>query len=1090
MIDLPNSLDELLIIPPKKPITSVLKRDDSTPVKFDILKIAEAVGKSSVASGRNYTPEETEKFAYTVKNKLEFCEGKFQHSECSIPNVEDVQDVVLDVFDETNAKNIANILSERMDIPYNKVYPIVYDIIKGKYFDPTGTFYEEHMKGRTKVRQRLCDLLLAVDVDSTDKQLLLSDVYNGNSHRFNAGALIKFVLEKTGVPYEDAVFAVKKTQEFLVSRGSDRPVQREELIMMIDASLTEKGHSKDNLLSGRNLSLSLDDVKQIIYSKSVENSNIQTNNPEAVNLGIVELVLKELALRDIFDPDIAEAHRNGIIHIHDLGYPTRVYCSAHSIEYIKKFGLDVLVANLDAKSSQATKPRVLNNHIHTFLAAIQAYYAGALGFPMVNTLYGPILLRDVEVVGGYELMDNQKIPRRIERKTLEELIKDGTIKGFIEEKSSRILKLSSKEELKEIAQNLIFGASQSAFSRGGQTLFIDFNIDLGVPDHMVNVPALFPKAEYVRAKQNENGEWGIIERTKKELERHHGLVTEGEHGSHFSTKNGDVIQPEDGTLYITYGHPLVKKAAADFAEAMLEIFEEGDRYGNIFNFPKCDVHVGRETFEDEEQKKLLMKACEVVEKNDSVYFMFDRGDGMNVAQCCRLRERITDPEILKYPERMRFCGFQNVSINLPQVGFRVSGGTLEEKLSSATDEIDKTMLLALRAHTNKRRYIQKLLDKEGAPMRAMGRASDDGNQYIDLDKSTYIFGIVGLNELVQTLTGKELHEDVEAYKIGLKVLSHIYSLKNLFTLKYGMKFVIEETPGESANRRLAKIDQFKYPEKAKKVLKGSIEADEVYYTNSSHLRPDAPVSGLDRAILQSKMNPLIEAGAITHLFTGEKQNKRNAVYDFVEAMFHNTQSSQIVFSGEHTICLECSHHERGLLDRCTKCGNDNPERISQKTRVVGYNSDPRKWNKSKVGELKSRQRAQEFYRGEKDSLNDLESALLSSIIEPDKIRFGVIGTPSCMICSEVENRIKKYIERKIPDEIKGRIEVVKYNTLSEDGAVFAAIYNAPLDNYPTVIVHKGDRFTKKISEYPYNKKPIIVTTGDIDRMYKEITNSS
>jgi hypothetical protein len=302
-----------------------------------------------------------------------------------------------------------------------------------------------------------------------------------------------------------------------------------------------------------------------------------------------------------------------------------------------------------------------------------------------------------------------------------------------------------------------------------------------------------------------------------------------------------------------------------------------------------------------------------------------------------------------------------------------------------------------------------------------------------------------------------------------------------------MKFVIEETPGESTNRRFAKIDQMRFPEETKSLLKGSVEKDQVYYTNSSHLRADAPVSGLDRTILQSKMNPMIEAGAITHIFSGEKNNKAGAVFDFVKAGYFNTQSSQVVFSGEHTICFSCGTHSRGLKDICPKCGNDDANKISQKTRVVGYFSDPRSWNKSKQGELIARQNTQEYYAGEKASLVDLEAEMLASSIEPEKIRIAVIGSKGCAICDEAMNRVKRVIssDKYTPAELKDKLEIVKYDVGTEEGRVMAAIYDAPIDTFPTVVIHKGDRMVKKGWEYPYNKPAKGLSTGDIANMFTE-----
>ena len=1080
----PKSLDELLKTPATKSITAILKRGEKTKtVEFNPQNIAKAVRKASIASGINYDEQTSSNFALRVtenlQKKIAGVEETFFYSKLKIPGVEDIQETVMETFDELNSEILATEISQSFKVKYHEALEASRDLVRK--VDPTGAFYQQYKIARDNVRASLVNLPFSFNFDSTDKQLGIHLAENGRNHTFDSESLKTLILEKTNVDYIHAERAVKKTEEILANRNNSNPVEKDELVSIVDATLMEQGYVKEDLLGGGNVGVRIEDVEQLIFSKSVENSNIQSNNPEAVNLGVAELASKEYALRKIFDPEVAKAHKEGAIHIHDLGYAYRVYCSAHSIEYIKKFGLDKVVTNLDSKSKPAgDDPKVLNNHLQTFLAAIQSSYAGALGFPMLNTLYGPTLLREDEVVEGFEMHEDEKgkqtkIKRKLRRGTLEELSLSGQIQEFEETNSYRILSSRSKKELKEGAQNLIFGASQSAFSRGGQTLFIDFNIDLGTPAHVRNVPAIFSKANYLQAKQNKEGEWVIVNKLKQEPDRFKGTN---------SAQDGDVIQPKDGTIYMTYGNELVEKASQDFAEVLLEIFKEGDKYGNPFNFPKCDVHVSEKTYQNEAQEKLLRKATEATEHNDSVYYMYDRGDGMNVAQCCRLRERITDPELLKHPEKMRFCGFQNISINLPQASYKSEGGNLEEKLNSTLNEIDKVMDLALKAHTNKRRFIQKLLDTNGSPLRSMGMPSDDGEPYIDLSKSTYIMGIVGLNEVVQNLTGKELHEDPEAFKIGSKIISHMYSKKNEMFEKYGMKIVLEETPGESANRRLAKLDKIKYKNLATDVIKGNHKNDEIYYTNSAHLNPNAPVSGLDRAILQAKMNPMIEAGAITHLFTGERENKANAVYDFVKSIFYNTQSSQVVFSGEHTTCFACGTHTRGLEDKCGSCGNEDQTQLKQKTRVVGYFSDPRQWNKSKKGELKARQEAVEYYAGETPSLKNLEGELYESIIDEGKLRIAIIGTPECDQCDRAYSIAKKQAKKIKEQEID--VEIVKYNLKDENDRVNAMIYNAPLESYPSVVVHKGNKVERFTSEFPYLEKAKTINTPILKEMVDSV----
>jgi len=82
----------------------------------------------------------------------------------------------------------------------------------------------------------------------------------------------------------------------------------------------------------------------------------------------------------------------------------------------------------------------------------------------------------------------------------------------------------------------------------------------------------------------------------------------------------------------------------------------------------------REILQDKDQLELLNYACTIASENGSPYFVFDR-DEVNLSMCCRLRTKIVDDYVIKHPESMRFCGFQNVSINLPKLPTRQEKAT-------------------------------------------------------------------------------------------------------------------------------------------------------------------------------------------------------------------------------------------------------------------------------------------------------------------------------------------------------------------------------------------------------------------------------
>ena len=302
--------------------------------------------------------------------------------------------------------------------------------------------------------------------------------------------------------------------------------------------------------------------------------------------------------------------------------------------------------------------------------------------------------------------------------------------------------------------------------------------------------------------------------------------------------------------------------------------------------------------------------------------------------------------MIKHLESMRFCGFQNVSINLPQAAYRAGRGNLQPLLA----EIDKGIDLAVEAHIEKKRFITHLMSAPNMPLWEIGKKAKDGRPYVDLDKATFIIGLIGLNECVQYLSGEELHQSDEALRLGLKIVSHMHFRAKEVGKKLGLKFSLEESPAESATRRLAKIDMGLFPQ-AREVMKGDVDADEYYYTNSIHLRADAPVDLLTRIRMQAKFHALIESGAIIHAFVGEHLPPMESVMNLVEKAFFKSQAAQLAVSPEFTICNNCRKMTVGLQENCGWCHSDN---VYGLTRIVGYFSRIKNWNKSKLGELKDR----------------------------------------------------------------------------------------------------------------------------------------
>ena len=218
--------------------------------------------------------------------------------------------------------------------------------------------------------------------------------------------------------------------------------------------------------------------------------------------------------------------------------------------------------------------------------------------------------------------------------------------------------------------------------------------------------------------------------------------------------------------------------------------------------------------------------------------------------------------------------------------------------------------------------------------------------------------MVGLNEMVQYHMGCELHEMDEAIQFGLKVIAHMKILCDKYSKKHGMHFVLEQTPAESTAYRFARLDMERYPEEAGQVIKGDQETGHIYYTNSTLFNVGCELNPIERIRLEGRFHPLIEAGAITHIWLGESRPSADSLANFIIKTFRWTKNDQVAFSPEFTNCKTCGRTTRGLADACPYCQSEDIEGI---TRITGYFTKLSSWNKGKLSELKDRFRNKPYF---------------------------------------------------------------------------------------------------------------------------------
>jgi ribonucleoside-triphosphate reductase len=461
-------------------------------------------------------------------------------------------------------------------------------------------------------------------------------------------------------------------------------------------------------------------------------------------------------------------------------------------------------------------------------------------------------------------------------------------------------------EIRQFAQMLIYEFSQQAVARGGQAIFTDINLYWEVPKHFEKVEAIGP-------------------------------------GGQFTGKTYAEYAPE----------------AQRFVWALFDVYRDGDAVGRPFFFPKPLVHITEKFFQTPGHMEFLHHICDIAAEKGNTYFVFDRGNTAKISECCRLSFKLeqSDLEDAKQPWRMRYCALQNVTLNLPRLAYQ-SGGN-DPKLFAKIQEIFGK---AVQAHLEKRRFLERLLALGDSGPLALLTMNRDGAPYLRMHRVTNLIGMVGLNEMVQIHKGQQLHEADEALRFGLKTIAYMKLLCDKMSQKHNMRFVLEQTPAESTAYRFAKLDLREFSPRSGHVVKGDISRGEIYYSNSTYLNVGNVMNPIDRAYKEGLFHPLIEAGALTHIWMGEARPSKESLANFVMKVFRNTENEQIAFSPEFTTCTDCGRTARGLNETCIYSGSRHTEGI---TRITGYFTRVSSWNKGKVGELKDRYRNAGYF-GAKD----------------------------------------------------------------------------------------------------------------------------
>ena len=624
-------------------------------------------------------------------------------------------------------------------------------------------------------------------------------------------------------------------------RSLSGPLIRE----VLNTTLLEEGHINYRNVCTR-VGTPVYDAHLIDVGRGFEakdNANLQ-ENAETSHKKKADKISKEQYLLQL-PPALADHHLAGDLHIHDLEYfGSRPFCQDWDLRYFFYYGL--MPDGNGTKASvagPAKRAEVAVLHAVKALGSAQTNFSGGQGYYNFLTFIAPFF---------------EKL---------------------------------SYGEIRQLMQMFVYEMTQMMVARGGQLVFSSVQLTPGVPVLWKDKPCVY-----------KGKVWDGVQAPKR-----------------------------------TYGE--FEREVRLLFRSLMEVMLEGDYWGKPFSFPKPEISIEPDFLKEDEEfncthpdlptyADLYLMTFELASKFGSPYYdnqipkYRGAGQGISCYQCCAYQfsslanedDEFTDKLYFRDGKHFSMGSWQVVSVNCPRAAYRAEGN--DDRLFA---ELKSLMDIGMEVFRIKRRWLS-LIQAHGRMPFAMQRPKDPvtgerGAVAVDLDGLVYTIGVVGVNEMVEHHTGKQLHESKEAFKLAVRAMTEMELYARTLSEKTGMEIALARTPAETTGQRFAVADLLdsQFRAHAMKVIKGDLEQAlrkcgntrdlPIYYTNGTHVAPNAPIPLTKRMEIEHVFFPIIDGGNIFHIWLGEARPDPRGLMDMAMRLCRTTQIGYFAFTRDLTVCL-------------------------------------------------------------------------------------------------------------------------------------------------------------------------------------------
>ena len=273
------------------------------------------------------------------------------------------------------------------------------------------------------------------------------------------------------------------------------------------------------------------------------------------------------------------------------------------------------------------------------------------------------------------------------------------------------------------------------------------------------------------------------------------------------------------------------------------------------------------------------------------------------------------------PSREVTCGRGNLSftsINLPRLAIEAKGDQ-EQFFDSLDDVIDlviRQLLHRFKIQCSKRCRNYPFLMGQGVWIDADALEPDDSVAEV-LKHGTLTVGFIGLAECLKALIGAHHGESEEAQKLGLRIIGHMRERMDDEAKRSRLNWSLIATPAEGLSGRFVRIDRHRYGE-----IAGVTDRD--YYTNSFHVPVYFPIAAADKIRIEGPYHALTNGGHISYVEMDGDPTKNVKAFEAIIRCMHDNGVGY--GSVNHPVDRDPVCGYNGLIiDVCPRCGRTEAE---------------------------------------------------------------------------------------------------------------------------------------------------------------------